>query len=146
VEKKSDSKASSFNKNSEDTRHLGRKRTYRKQLAKGEALPAYQAGYASLQAIFPEVAKQIGFDKKLAELALLGAWNGIVGTPLSLYTKAIKVQQRGAEKRLLVAVQNPSLATELSFQLSQLLPKLNKLAPQTGITLQGIDVKVGGVF
>ena len=146
MEKKSDSKASFFNKNTEDTRHLGRKRTYRKQLAKGEALPAYQAGYASLQAIFPEVAKQIGFDKKLAELALLGAWNGIVGKPLSLNTKAIKVQQRGAEKRLLVAVQNPSLATELSFQLNQLLSKLNKLAPQTGITLQGIDVKVGGVF
>jgi hypothetical protein len=138
--------SSSFNKSTEDTRHLGRKRAYRKQLIKGEALPAYQAGYASLQAIFPTVAKQIGFDKKLAELALLGAWQGIVGEPLATYTKAIKVQQRGHEKRLLVAVQNPSLATELSFQLRELLSKLNKLAPQTGITLQGIDVKVGGVF
>ena len=138
--------ASSFNKSTEDNRHLGRKRTYRKQLAKGEALPAYQAGYASLQAIFPTVAKKIGFDKKLAELALLAAWNGIVGNPLAATTKAIKIQQRGNQQRLLVAVQNPSLATELSFQLTQLLSKLNKLAPQTGITLQGIDVKVGGVF
>ena len=146
TEKKMPPHSTSFNKNTEDTRHLGRKRTYRKQLAKGEALPAYQAGYASLQAIFPTVAKQIGFDKQLAELALLGAWQSIVGTPLSLYTKAIKVQQRGADKRLLVAVQNPSLATELSFQLRELLLKLNKLAPQTGIILQGIDVKVGGVF
>ena len=149
AEKKSGTPSSSssfFNKNTEDTRHLGRKRIYRKKVAQGEALPPYQAGYASLQAIFPTVAKQIGFDKKLAELALLGAWQGIVGKPLSLYTKAIKIQQRGADKRLLVAVQNPSLATELSFQLRELLSKLNKLAPQTGIVLQGIDVKVGGIF
>jgi hypothetical protein len=135
-----------FNKNTEDNRHLGRKRAYRKQLAKGEALPPHQAGYASLQAIFPTVAKQIGWDKKLAELALMAAWAGIVGSPLAQQTKAIKIQQRGAEQRLLVAVQNPSLATDLSFKLRELLAKLNQLAPQTGIILQGIDVKVGGVF
>ena len=129
---------------SEDTRHLGRKRAYRKKLAKGEALPAYQATYSSLQAIFPTVAKQIGFEKQLAELALLAAWSTIVGHPLNTVTKAVKIQHKGSQRRLLLAVQNPSLATELSFQLPQLLAKLNALSPQTGIVLTGIDVTVGG--
>jgi hypothetical protein len=136
--------SSFYHQSSEDARHLGRKRAYRKKLAKGEALPAYQATYSSLQAIFPTVAKQIGFDKQLAELALLGAWATVVGYPLNSMTKAIKIQHKGTQKRLLLGVQNPSLATELSFQLPQLLARLNALAPQTGITLTGIDVTVGG--
>ena len=89
------------------------------------------------------VAKNLGLDKKAQEFGLLSVWKVVVPEIYKSSTKADSVYYKGKKAYLRIKVQHPTVASELGFELEDLRQKLNRYTPQTGIHLEGIELRVG---
>jgi hypothetical protein len=91
------------------------------------------------------VAQRLGLDKKTQEFGVLSVWNTIVPPAYQSKAQARSVFYKGKRAVLRVQVNHPITATELAFEREDLLSKLNRYTPQTGIHLSEIEFRVGSV-
>lgn len=103
----------------------------------------------SLADVLPGVCQNLQLDKKINEMALMALWpkqvEGIAGKTASENSKAIQLKKQGYQTTLLVRVSNAVMASELSFHVMMLKEALNKFTPQTGITVDRIQLTVGSL-
>lgn len=104
---------------------------------------------ASLADVLPGLCQNLELDKKVNEMALLALWPRqmeiLMGPEFLQNTRAIRLKKRGYQRILFVKVSNASLASALSFQLPVLKAALNGFSPQTGLTVDDIQLSVGTV-
>jgi len=93
--------------------------------------------------LLEQVAKQLGLDKKAQEFGVLSVWKVVVPDAYRTSAKADSVYYKGHKAYLRVRVKHPTVATELGFELEELREKVNAYALQTGIHLEGIELRVG---
>jgi hypothetical protein len=99
--------------------------------------------------VLPTLYRDLEMDKKVNEFAFLALWPQVVcaavGMDIATQTQAIRLKKQGNRTILLAKVSCSALASELSFYTSTLQQALNAYAPQTGITIQRIQLSVGSV-
>jgi hypothetical protein len=104
---------------------------------------------SSLANVLPGVCDGLQLDKKINELALMALWpkqvEGLCGKVAADSTRAVRLKKQGYKTLLMVKVSNSALASELSFQVHALKDALNRFQPQTGITVDQIQLVVGSL-
>jgi len=114
-----------------------------------KAKPTRTGSLNSLAQVLPGVCDGLQLDKKINELAFLALWprqaEGICGKSTAESTKAIKLKKQGEKIILLVKVAHAALASELGFQLPAMKEALNRFHPQTGISVDHIQLVVGSL-
>jgi hypothetical protein len=93
--------------------------------------------------LLQHVAQQMGLHEKAKEFGVLHVWKVVVPKAFESQTRADSLYKKGNAYFLRVKVRTPSLASELAFELEDLLTKINAYTPQTGIHLAGIELRVG---
>ena len=93
--------------------------------------------------LLEQVAQQLGLDKKIQEFGVLSVWKVVVPDAYRTSTEADSIYYKGKKAYLRIRVKHPTVATELGFELETLLEKINAYAAQTGIYLDGIELRVG---
>jgi hypothetical protein len=99
----------------------------------------------ALSDILPAVTQAMGWEAKVQELALLSLWPTVCAPLNPAYaqkSQAWGVAKRGVKRLLQVSVEDALMASELNFAKEALLEGLNAYAPQTGLLLDGLDIKV----
>ncbi len=89
------------------------------------------------------VAKQLGLDKKAQEFGVLSLWKVVVPEAYRTSSEAASIYYKGKKAYLRIRVKHPTVATELGFEREALLKKINAYTAQTGIYLDGIELRVG---
>jgi hypothetical protein len=111
--------------------------------------PQRVGSLSSLGDVLPGLYRDLDMDKKVNEFALLGLWPSLVQTFLGVsgaaQTRAFRLRKQGYQTVLMVKVSNAALASELSFQLMHLKEALNGYTPQTGLTVDRIQLMVGSL-
>lgn len=104
---------------------------------------------SSLADVLPALCRDLSLDQKVNELAFLALWDSqvtaIAGPMVAGQTRAVRLQQRGARRILLVRVGHAALAAELGFHVAALKEALNRFEPQTGVRIDHIQLTVGAV-
>lgn len=104
---------------------------------------------STLADILPALCQDLDLDKKVNELALMALWPkqvaGIAGQVAADHSKAVRLKKQGHQTTLLVRVSNAAMASELSFQVPAIKEALNKFSPQTGLTVDQIQLTVGSI-
>ena len=95
----------------------------------------------SVSQILPEASRQMGLDRKAREWSICQLWERIA-EPFRTMTYARQVTQQGDQNILKVEVFDSVTASGLQYQLPQLMKQLNQYAPQTGMTVDKIDIQV----
>jgi hypothetical protein len=121
----------------------------KKYYSKKPAQPKRIGSLSSLAQVLPGVCDGLQLDKKINELAVLALWprqvEGICGKIAMENSKAVRLKKQGNRTLLMVKVQHATLASELAFHLSGLKDALNRFHPQTGITVDMIQLVVGSL-
>jgi hypothetical protein len=89
------------------------------------------------------VVRNLGLDKKAREFGVLSVWKVVVPEAYRESTKADSIYYKGKKAYLRIKVKHPTVASELGFELESLLEKMNGYSAQTGIHLEGIELRVG---
>ncbi len=99
--------------------------------------------------VLPQVCQNLQLDKKVNEMAFLSLWPsqvaGIAGKTAAEQTQAVRLRKQGYKTILAVKVSNAALATELSFHVPALKDALNAFKPQTGLSIDQIQLSVGSL-
>ena len=123
--------------------------TEKKYYAKKPVQPKRIGSLSSLAQVLPGVCDGLQLDKKINELAVLALWprqvEGICGKIAMENSKAVRLKKQGNKTLLMVKVQHAALASELAFHLGDLKDALNRFHPQTGITVDVIQLVVGSL-
>jgi hypothetical protein len=91
-----------------------------------------------------KVAQQLGLNRWVEQLAVMRLWQQVVDAPWDTKSQAVKVTQRPGKGTMLeVRVANPSAASDLRFLTSTYCQRLNGYSKQTGLHLDGIEIRVG---
>lgn len=97
--------------------------------------------------VLPKVCQDLELDKKVNEMALLALWTRqvevVVGKVAADNTRAVRLRKKGYQTVLSVKVTNASLASELGFHVPALKESLNAFSPQTGLSIDLIQLSVG---
>jgi len=121
----------------------------KKYYSKKPAQPKRIGSLSSLAQVLPGVCDGLQLDKKINELAVLALWprqvEGICGKIAMENSKAVRLKKQGDRTLLLVKVKHATLASELAFHLGALKDTLNRFHPQTGITVDVIQLVVGSL-
>lgn len=111
--------------------------------------PERTGSLSSLGDVLPILYDDLNMEKKVNEFALMALWPQLVeslaGAMMAGQTRAIRLKKQGYLTVLMVKVSNAALASELSFQLAHLKEALNQYAPQTGLTVDQIQLLVGSL-
>src|SRR6478609_2981060 len=111
--------------------------------------PQRSGSLMSLGDVIPAVYQNLDMDKKVNEFAVLSLWpqalTGVLGVDIAMQTQAVKLRQAAGKMVLHVKVSSAPMASEISFYTSTLLQTLNAYAPQTGIKIDRIELRVGAV-
>lgn len=103
----------------------------------------------ALSEVLPALCREIHWERKVNELAVLALWPHqtavICGSRLSEGSRATGIRQRADKTILTVRVAHATIASELSFHVSALTDALNRFSPQTGVTIDRIQLTVGEV-
>ena len=91
-----------------------------------------------LAQVLPVLVKQLNLEEKAKTLSVLSLWDHVVPQTFFGRTAAVKLKIQGGKRQLVVRVDNPALAGELSFHLNAILAQLNAYAPQTGFSIDQI--------
>jgi hypothetical protein len=92
--------------------------------------------------VLPAVGKQLNLESTVQKWAVLQLWSQVVEAPFLDQTEAYRIKTTSLETVLFVKARTAYIAQELQFQLKTILVKLNVYAPQTGMTIDRIEVKV----
>lgn len=94
--------------------------------------------------VLASVGKSLNLDQKVQEWSVLSLWPQVVDEPFRTTSRAVRIQRQGQQNQLLVQVDNASVAAELAFHLEDYLGKIADFAPQTGIVVHRIELRVYG--
>jgi hypothetical protein len=123
--------------------------SYSSNYTQKKAKPKRIGSLSSLAQVLPGVCDGLQLDKKINEMALLalfpGQVEGLCGQVAAQGTRAIRLKKQGYKMLLVVKVSNAALASELTFQVPALKEALNRFQPQTGITVDQIQLVVGSL-
>ena len=100
-------------------------------------------GYAAVSSLLGEVGRQLRLDDKVQEFSLIRLWPEVAGPDFARQSEAVKVERRNGKARLQVLVFDAGVATNLGFALEGIREALNAYAPQTGVRLDAIDLRLG---
>jgi hypothetical protein len=104
---------------------------------------------SSLADVLPGVCEGLELDKKIHEMALLALWPKqvalLAGSHAAENSRAVRLKKQGYQTILLVRVAQAALASELGFQVPALKEALNRFTPQTGLTIDHIQLTVGSL-
>lgn len=125
------------------------KSEYPSSYSKKKAKPQRIGSLSSLANVLPGVCDGLQLDKKINEMALLALFSkqveGLCGKVAADGTRAMRLKKQGYKMLLVVKVSNAALASELTFQVPALKEALNRFQPQTGITVDQIQLVVGSL-
>ncbi len=91
--------------------------------------------FTNIGNILPKVVEKLDLDKRLNEQALFCLWPSLVD---EIYAERSIPLYIDESNNLIVAVKDSSTAQELSFAKSKLIQKLKSIAPQFGLTMNGL--------
>ncbi|MCP4634548.1 MAG: DUF721 domain-containing protein [candidate division Zixibacteria bacterium] len=86
-------------------------------------------GFSSIGNILNSELKKSGLDDKIKAHSAVVHWKNIAGEELSRHTVAIRVR----DKKLIVKVDSPILRNELTFLKPDLLDRIRKEIPESGV-------------
>jgi hypothetical protein len=99
--------------------------------------------------VLPVLYKDLKLDKKVNEFAFLALWpqavTAVLGVEIAMQTQATRLRRQAGKTTLYAKVSSAALASELGFYTTALQKTLNAYAPQTGITIQRIQLQVGSL-
>jgi hypothetical protein len=111
--------------------------------------PKRVGSLSSLANILPEVCEGLKLDEKINEMALLALWpkqvEAIAGSHAAQNSRAVRLKKQGYQTILLARVNQAALASELGFHLPLIKEALNRFTPQTGFTVDQIQLTVGSL-
>lgn len=91
--------------------------------------------FTSINNILPKVIAQYGLDKRMYEQALFSLWPSLVD---DVYAHRSAPLYLDSNHTLIITVKDSSTAQELSFLKSDLLKKLQQIAPTLGLTINNL--------
>jgi hypothetical protein len=94
-----------------------------------------KAKLASINTVLPSLVAKFGLDRRLQEQALFSLWPSLVDPIYANRSIPIFIDE---QRLLVIAVENGSVAQELSFLKTKLLAKLQPLALALGFTIKGM--------
>ncbi len=100
---------------------------------------------SELSSILPAVGDALGLAEKTQEMAVLSLWNQQLPQRYHGKTRPLRLKQEGKHWVMQVIVMNGAVASELSFDLSDITQRINTFTVQTGIHLERIELGVGQV-
>ena len=104
----------------------------------------------SFSELIPSLSETLELEKKTAHLAVIDLWQTMLQNTAPQYvsfTEAIKVitkktNDEKIENILLVSVSDALIASNMQFICDSLCNALNDYTPQTGVTINGIQMQV----
>jgi hypothetical protein len=91
--------------------------------------------FTNISNILPKVVEGLGLDRRLNEQAFFCLWASLVDEVYINRSIPLYIDQQNV---LIVAVENSSTAQELSFIKAKLVEKIRQIAPQFGLTIDGL--------
>ncbi len=99
----------------------------------------------ALKDVLPGLCRELALDEKVREMTVLSLWSQLVEEPYRSQSKAVRLRQQGAQWILWVQVADAGMASDLSFQIPNLLLQFNQFAPQTGVRVDQIRLRIGSL-
>jgi hypothetical protein len=101
-----------------------------------------------LDSLLPELSERMGLNQKTAEFAVLALWPVVLDRlgleALRLRSKAYKLSVQAGVTTLRVRVSDAASASDCSFVVDTIKVALNQFSAQTSITVDKIQVRIGG--
>ena len=97
-----------------------------------------QQNLESLKSVIDKLAKNLGVEKGLKEIALINMWPEIVGPRFKDKSKAVSVIKKGNYDILLVAVASSVISQELFLFKKDIVRKLSPLTKPLGFNIRDL--------
>lgn len=108
--------------------------------------PTVSPNLSAVGDVLTTISQQLQVEERMKTWSVLSLWKEVTPAPFCDRSEARRVVEKQGKPQLEVWVQDATTASLLSFQVPKLLKALNQYAPQTGITLTGIQLRVGPVY
>lgn len=94
-----------------------------------------KAAFTNVGNVLSGIISKLGLDSRLRQKAALNLWPIVVGETFAAKTRPLFIDN---ENNLVVAVQDASVAQELSFHKREITNKLKRAATMTGVTISAV--------